>query len=41
MVGWNVHPLQLVAQLLLKDKCFIFVSYFYLWFILLCSNSVF
>jgi hypothetical protein len=35
MVGWNVHPLQLVAHLFLKDKCFylcfiVFIYGFYL-----------
>jgi hypothetical protein len=25
MVGWNIRPKQLVAQLLQKDKCFIYV----------------
>jgi hypothetical protein len=31
MVGWNVCPKQLVAQLILKDKCFK----------LLCMNYVY
>jgi hypothetical protein len=37
MVGWNVHPKQLVAQLFIKDKCFIlFLLYLYYEFIWLC-----
>jgi hypothetical protein len=42
MVGRNVHPLQSVAHLLLKDKCFYlcFINFIH-GFLLLCMNSEF
>jgi hypothetical protein len=39
MVGWNVRPKQLVAQLLFKDKYFILLLS-YLHVLLLCMNFV-
>jgi hypothetical protein len=42
MVGWNVHPKQLVAQLLLKDKCFIlFLCYLFMSLIVVHELCVF